>query len=566
MPLERKVAADALDTIASLLELKGSNPFRIRAFSNGARVVRKLADFEDRLEAGTLTEIKGIGKGLVAELESLRDTGSSPMLAELEEVVPAGMREIARVPGLGPKKVRTLHDEHGITSLGELEYACRENRLVGLKGFGAKTQEKILESLARMQRNAGRLRRDEIEALATMARRAAGADGRVEVAGPHRRGALISESLDLIVSGGDPESVAAAVVDALPLEEREEAGRGVTRGRLSSGAGFQVTAVPAGALGLALVAATGPEDHVHALGRLRAAGEDGEPRVIDAPDEESVYADLGLPFIPPEIRDGDLDAVREGGLPAILEPDAVLGAVHAHTTYSDGSGSVAEMLDAAREAGLTWVGISDHSPTAAYAGGVQPDRLVQQHAELDAEGAKRDDLVVFKGTESDILGDGSLDYDDDVLATLDFVVASVHSQFTMSEEDMTERVIRAVENPYTTVLGHPTGRLLLGRDGYRLDMPAVLRTCAEHGVAMELNSHPARLDLDPEWIPLALELGVMISLGPDAHDTAGFRVMEHGVTVARAARIPPDRILNTRDAEGALEFFRERRVRGGLDG
>ncbi|MHC4925153.1 MAG: helix-hairpin-helix domain-containing protein, partial [Planctomycetota bacterium] len=166
MPLERKVAADALDTIASLLELKGSNPFRIRAFSNGARVVRKLADFEDRLEAGTLTEIKGIGKGLVAELESLRDTGSSPMLAELEEVVPAGMREIARVPGLGPKKVRTLHDEHGITSLGELEYACRENRLVGLKGFGAKTQEKILESLARMQRNAGRLRRDEIEALA----------------------------------------------------------------------------------------------------------------------------------------------------------------------------------------------------------------------------------------------------------------------------------------------------------------------------------------------------------------------------------------------------------------
>jgi DNA polymerase (family 10) len=283
------------------------------------------------------------------------------------------------------------------------------------------------------------------------------------------------------------------------------------------------------------------------------------------PDEESFYAQAGVPLVPPEQRgDGsEIEAARAGRLPRIVARAEIRGALHAHTTWSDGSGSVAEMLDAAAAAGLAWVGMSDHSPTATYAGGLTVERLAKQQAEIDAEAARRPGLVVFKGTESDILGDGALDYPREVLDRFDFVVASVHSRFTMPREEMTARVLRAVADPATIVLGHPTGRLLLGRKGFDLDVPEVLRACAREGVAVELNAHPARLDLDPEWMPLVRELGVTVSIGPDAHEPAGFGDLDHGVAVARRAGLPPDLVLNARDADGARAFFAERRRRAG---
>jgi DNA polymerase (family 10) len=306
-----------------------------------------------------------------------------------------------------------------------------------------------------------------------------------------------------------------------------------------------------------LLAGTGPQEHAKALGAIR--------RPSKGPmywaDEESYYRDLGLPFIPPELRgDGsEIGAARAGSLPRILERAAVRGCVHAHTTWSDGSGTVGEMLDAALGAGLSWFGLSDHSPTASYAGGLTVERLRMQQEEIDEEAAKRPGLAVLKGTESDILADGSLDYPREVLDRFDFVVASVHSQFTMDRDAMTARVIAAVEDPATSVLGHPTGRLLLGRKGFDLDVPAVLRACAREGVAVELNAHPARLDLDPQWMPLVKELGVTVSIGPDAHEPAGLEDLDHGVAVARRAALPPDRILNTRDAASARAFLRKRR-------
>lgn len=562
--MDRRAAADALDEIAELLELRGENPFRVRAFAAGARVVRGMADFEGRLAAGTLTEVKGIGKGLAGEIEALARTGSSPLLEEARAGVPESLREIRRVPGLGPKKARALHDDLGIRSLAELEHACRENRLRDLKGFGEKTQAKVLEALAAMRGAEGWLRRDDcraLEAAADAAARRCG--GRAFAAGAYRRGETLSRGLDLVIAAPDPPAALEAVLAALPVGATiDRDPRGAARVRLASGAEARVTAAPPGALGAALLAATGPPGHVRALASLRA--DRGGAEVLPGPGEAEFYASLGLPFVPPEQRGdgGEIEEARAGRLPRLLERSRILGAVHCHTTWSDGSGSVAEMLDAALGAGLSWIGMTDHSPTAAYAGGLSVERLAQQQAEIEREAAKRPGLAVFKGTESDILGDGRLDYPDDVLDRFDFVVASVHSQFTMPRDAMTTRVLRALSDPRTTVLGHPTGRLLLGRKGFDLDVPGVLRACAREGVAIELNAHPARLDLDPEWMPLVKELRVTVSIGPDAHEPAGLADLDHGVAVARRAGLPPDLVLNTRDAAGARAFFAERRRRG----
>ena len=612
MPLERRDAADALDEIAELLELRGDNPFRVRAFAGGARTVKGLADFDERLAAGTLTEVKGIGKGLAAELAAMAATGTSPLLEELRAAVPEGLIALRRVPGIGPKKARTLYEEVGIRSLAELEYACVENRLKGLKGFGGKTQEKVLEALRAMKRHAGKLRRDDVKGMEVLADGAARkVGGRAFACGAYRRGETLADGLDLVVAapapaaaggggggaraggggaargggggggarrpprppsppapapprGGAAGAAAAAleaVLAALPVEEVTARERGgVARARLSVGGEARITSGPINALGLLLVAATGPAEHVRELGRIRSEGK-RKGEAIACPDEESFYADIGVPFIPPERRfdGGEIGAARSGAVEILVDRSSILGCLHAHTTWSDGSGSVAEMLDAARGAGLSWFGLSDHSPTASYAGGLTVERLRAQQAEIDREAAKRPGLVVLKGTESDILADGSLDYPDDVLAGFDFVVASVHSLFTMPREEMTRRVIAAVRNPYTSVLGHPTGRLLLGRAGFALDVPAVLRACAEEGVAVELNAHPARLDLDPEWMPLVVELGVTVSIGPDAHEPEGLGDLEHGVAVARRAGLPPALVLNTRDAAGARAFFEGRR-------
>ena len=562
MPLERRDAADALDEIAELLELRGDNPFRVRAFAGGARTVKGLADFDERLAAGTLTEVKGIGKGLAAELAAMAATGTSPLLEELRAAVPEGLIALRRVPGIGPKKARTLYEEVGIRSLAELEYACVENRLKGLKGFGGKTQEKVLEALRAMKRHAGKLRRDDVKGMEVLADGAARkVGGRAFACGAYRRGETLADGLDLVVAPPAPAAALEAVLAALPVEEVTARERGgVARARLSVGGEARITSGPINALGLLLVAATGPAEHVRELGRIRSEGK-RKGEAIACPDEESFYADIGVPFIPPERRfdGGEIGAARSGAVEILVDRSSILGCLHAHTTWSDGSGSVAEMLDAARGAGLSWFGLSDHSPTASYAGGLTVERLRAQQAEIDREAAKRPGLVVLKGTESDILADGSLDYPDDVLAGFDFVVASVHSLFTMPREEMTRRVIAAVRNPYTSVLGHPTGRLLLGRAGFALDVPAVLRACAEEGVAVELNAHPARLDLDPEWMPLVVELGVTVSIGPDAHEPEGLGDLEHGVAVARRAGLPPALVLNTRDAAGARAFFEGRR-------
>ncbi len=557
--MNRRAVADALEEIASLMELKGENPFRVRAFANGARVVSGLADLEERAARGTLTEVKGIGEGLATEIVALLRGGSSPMLEALRREVPEGLRAIATIPGLGPKKAAALY-EMGIQSLAELEYACRQGRLAGLKGFGEKTQEKVLAALAARKRNAGLLRRDEVMALETLADEAARkVGGRALACGAYRRGEILSEGLDLVVAARNPASALAAVLDSLPLDGAPELKHGNATARLGNGATARVVACPLGARGIRTVEATGPEPHGRAVLGLWIAANAGRP--MDQPDEEALYAEAGLPFIPPELRgDGsEIELARAGKLPPLLERSALRGAVHAHTTWSDGSGTVAEMLDAAAEAGLSWVGLSDHSPTASYAGGLTAERVLLQQAEIGAEAAKRPSLAVFKGTECDILGDGGLDYPPSVLDGFDFVVASVHSRFTMPREEMTARVVRAVEDPHTTVLGHPTGRLLLGRDGYDLDVPEVLRACAREGVAVELNAHPARLDLDPKWMPLVKELGVVVSIGPDAHEPAGFADLDHGVAVARRAALPPGQVLNTRDAAGAREFFRARR-------
>jgi DNA polymerase (family 10) len=570
--MDKKEISNALDEAAVLMELAGDNPFRVRAYSNASRIVRAYAgDLAEAVADGSIRSIKGIGPNIAAHIAELLESDDPLFIKELRSQFPEGVLGMLRIPGLGPKKIRALMEELDITSVGELEYACRENRLLDLPGFGAKTQENILRGIASLTAYAGRYLADavrkEADQIVEVLKIVKGAE-RVEVAGSLRRRKEVVKDMDLVASG-KPGPLMDAVA-AHPLVE-EITARGDTKltAHLKSGLNLDLRVVSDESFPYTLQHFSGSKEHNIALRALAQkkglkSNEYGlfmGEKNIPCKEEKDIYKKVGLVYIPPELREdmGELEAAEKGELPRLVEPEDLRGTLHVHTIASDGSATLEEMVQAARDLGLSYIGITEHSASARYARGLEPERVAQEADLIDRLNHKIRDFVILKGIESDILPDGSLDYPDEVLAAFDFVIGSVHSNFTMPEKEMTARICRALESPYLDILGHPTGRLLLTREPYAVDMEQVLACAAKYNKDVELNAHPYRLDIDWRLLPQAKKLGIKIAISPDAHSTADLGYTFYGLGAARKGWLEKGDVLNCLTAEELKSYFLQRR-------
>lgn len=569
---DRRAASRALEQIASLLEFKGENAFRIRAFRAAARALAAMPqDLPTALADGTVAATRGIGPATLQIIQELADTGQSSLLDTLRSEVPPGLVEMSRISGLGIQRIRQVHQLLDIDSLPELEAAARDGRLARLPRFGARTAENILRSIRFLRQAHGlRLRHhaeQEAETLAGALREVPGITG-VWVAGELRRAMEVIREVVLVVVSEVPPPELSRRLAGLPGVD-EFAGRDERRVTLTfaGGAAIQVIATPPVNLGAVLVEATGADAHLRALETSAAAQGmtlSGSAlwrgsEFVATPDEAAFYRALGMAWIPPELREGgdEIDLAARDLLPGLLLQDQLRGLLHCHTGYSDGSSTVEELALAARAEGYEWIGITDHSQAAAYAGGLSASTLQRQADEIDGLNQRLNGFRVLKGIEADILKDGAIDYDARVLDRLDFVIGSIHNRFGLDRDAMTARMLRALEDPHVTIIGHPTGRLLLSREPYDLDVAAVLERAAERGVAVEINADPHRLDLDWRHLARARELDTMISIGADAHGVAGIQNMRHGVGVARKGRLGPGQVVNTMGADAFLAFARK---------
>jgi DNA polymerase (family 10) len=558
--MTNKDIARALRETADLIELTGGNPYRANAFNRAARSIRGLEmPADERLADGTLTEVSGIGDAMAEHVADLLHTGSFDQRDELQNAVPPGLLDLMRVNGLGTKKVRALWKELDITSLDELERAAREDAITSLSGFGAKTQANILENVERLRAyDKQRRYADAVAALEPVLEhvREAESTDRAAVTGPLRRRLETVDRADLLVSTRDVDALHACLDALLPGEVDRSADTLTTS--LRDGLPLTVHLTDLDRFGTAWWHTTGSDAH-------RAAFEDRFGAPGPHAEEDDLFDAAGLAPIPPEVRenDGELEAAAADALPSLVEVEDLHGSLHNHSTYSDGAHSLRTMAETARDMGLSYFGICDHSQSLQVAGGLSPEEVKQQWDEIDALNAEfaADDgapFRIFRGIESDILADGALDYDEGLLASFDFVVASVHTKFGMTEAEATERIIRAVRNPHTRILGHPTGRLLLQREGYPLDHERVIQACAEEGVAIELNANPYRLDLDWRWIRRAVNQDVLIAINPDAHAAAELAYVRWGVAVARKGWLPPAMCLNAKPLDDFTAWIASR--------
>jgi len=554
--MDKRDIARIFEEIGLLLELKGESPFKSKAYYNAARTIETMSEnLAEVVVSGRIRDYKGIGPALAEKLAELIGTGRLTYYEELKRSVPDSLLEMTAIPGMGPKKILAVWQQLGITTLGELEYACIENRLVSLPGFGNKTQEKIRHGILQLKKRRGyHLFASviaEAERIVAALRSTAGVR-RVELTGDLRRCTEIVCAIPILTEADRPESVLAGIRAVETLTELSLA-RDTVTAHSSLGLPVLVTVVPE-LTPHAFLAATGSEEHLRALAERAAqrgvpwtlTGTSGVP-APKAGSEAALYAALGLPFIEPELREGldELERAESGRLRPLVESSQIRGIFHNHTTWSDGSASLDEMVAAAKALGYRYIGISDHSQSAFYANGLKEDRIREQHAAIDALRKRVTGITIFKGIEADILADGSMDYPDEVLARFDFVIASVHSRFNLSEEEQTARVVRALANPYVTMLGHPTGRLLLSREGYRLDMKRVIDAARAHAKIIEINANPHRLDLDWRQCRYAKVQGVKVSINPDAHATDGLQDVPFGVNVARKGGLEPADVINT---------------------
>ncbi len=572
--LEKRAVSDALEQMASFMELKGENLFRVRTFKTVARIVGGLPEtLQQALEDGSLAATKGVGPATLEVIHELTTTGRSALLEELRGQVPPGLVEMLSISGLGVAKIRQIHETLGIDSLPELETAASDGRLAGLPRFGQKTADNIRKSIAFLrQASAFRLAHhasEEARALVDALSRVPGVVSATAAGEVRRRSEVVREIVIVLVAEVPAADIFARLSQVPSVHEfagQDE--RHVTL-RFVGGTSAQIIVTPPQNAGAVLVQATGGDAHVRqleeratALGySVRGAALWRGSEFVPAPDEAALYRALDLPPIPPELREGggEIEAAARDALPALLDEADLLGFLHCHTNYSDGSNSVADLARGVRDAGYAWIGITDHSQSAAYAGGLSPEALTRQAAEIAEVGAGMEGFRILHGIEADILVDGRLDYEDDVLARLDFVIGSIHSRFNLSGPEMTARVLAALDNPYLTILGHPTGRLLLSRDAYAIDLEAIFAKAGALGVAIEINADPHRLDLDWRVLRSARAHGVMISIGSDAHNLAGLGNVPFGVGIARKGWLGPAEVLNTRTAEGFLAFGNARR-------
>jgi len=566
--MDKKDVARGLEEIAGFLELKGENPFRIRAYRTAARAVATLpGELSKALSSGALAEVKGVGPAILEIVRELVTTGRSRVLEDLRDEVPPGLVEMLQIAGLGVTKVRQIHEALHVERLAELEEAARDGRLAQLPRFGKKTTENILKGIDFLRQATGfRLfhhARTEAVALAEVLRTMPGVR-RVAIAGSVRRHAEIIRDLDFVVELDG---------SAGPLVERLGAAPGVREFvsktertitlRFGSGTVADIYLAPRERFGFELIRATGSAEHLKQLAeRARSRGLAWDTGLAGC-EEAEVYRELGLDSIPAELREGqgEVEAAAAGRLPALVVRSDLVGFLHCHTNYSDGTSTVTEWAEACRAAGYRYLGLTDHSKSATYAGGLREEDIPRQHAEVDDANRRFADVRVLKGVEADILQDGTLDYAPEVRAGFDFIIASVHSRYGMDEAHMTHRVLKAMDDPQMAILGHPTGRLLLSRDPYPLDLDAVFAKAADCGIAIEINADPQRLDLDWRTVRRAVAAGVTISLGADAHGVSAIGNMELGVGIARKAWLTRRDVLNVEPVEAFLAFVDRRRGR-----
>lgn len=548
-----------LTEIAALLELLDENPFRIRAYRRAARSIELLPDDVKQLwEADELQHIDGVGKGIQADIDEWLTTGRIDVHEQLKQQVPPGLLDIVRVPGVGPKSAQLLHAELGIRSLDELEAACRDEKVRTVKGMGPKTEANILRGIERLREQTARtpigialpFARSIVNTLATLS-----AVNRIELTGSLRRGRETTGDIDIVASSDEGATVIDYFVGLPGVVE--VLSRGETKGSVIFNNGMQadLLVVADTEFASAVHHFTGSKEHNIAL-REGARGyglkiseygiTDNAGRRLPISTEADVFAALELPYIPPELReDGtEITVARAGRLPRLITMDDIRGDLHAHSTWSDGHNSIPEMAEAARARGYEYIAITDHSRSLGVAGGLTPAELVAQIEEIERLNANWDDFRILTGTEVDILADGTLDFDDELLARLDIVIASVHSAMQQDEQTMTERIVTAMNNPHVDIIGHPTGRIIGRRDGYAVDMAALIDAAAATGTCLEINASPERLDLKDVDARRARRAGVMLVVNTDAHRTDGFEQMTYGMTVARRAWLTADDVLN----------------------
>ena len=562
-----------LEEIGVLLELKGESPFKSIAYANAARRLESLdEDLDALVSRGALTSIKGIGEALSRKITELVTTGRLEYYEKLKASVPPGHLEMLRIPGLGPKKIRALHEKLSIETLGELEYACMENRLVELPGFGARTQEKILAGIEHLKRyRERRLCSEALAAAEPLLAKLQGHPGVVEasMAGSLRRGNETVKDIDLVAAANDPEALSSWFASQPDVESVIARGATKVSVFLKAGINADLRIVSPREYPFALHHFTGSKEHNVAMrGRAKQLGikmnEYGlfrDDALLTCRSEQEVFAALGLAWVPPELREntGELEAAETGVMPSLVEMKDIRGIFHIHTTASDGASTLEALVAAAKRMGLEYIGITDHSESAFYAGGLTPEDVRKQHRAIDALNRRDPAFRIFKGIEADILPDGRLDYDEATLGSFDFVIAAVHSHFGMSGEEMTRRILRALENRRTTILAHPTGRLLLAREPYALDLERVIDAAAALGKVIELNANPHRLDLDWRYCKYAKRQGARIAVNPDAHHVEGLADMRYGLSIARKGWLEAPDIINCMGLEEMTTFLEKSR-------
>ena len=574
--MTKEQIAEALVQIATLLELKDENPFKIRAYTNAARALEtfggNIADLQD---GEALEKIPGIGKSIAEKIRELAATGSLKFLEELRAEFPPGILELFSLPNLGPKKIKALFEKLKISSIEQLLKACQDGRIADLPGFGETTQQKLCDAIARRTAHAGSFQFGQIaaEAEALRADLAGHPDAlHADVAGSYRRRKEIVHDLDLLVATQKPESITKFFVSHPLVESVIAQGPTKSSVRLRSGVQADLRVVTTAEYPFALAYFTGNKEHNIELrsralkrgwtlneyrlaplppdpkakvraGRAVAKSITAVPKIRD---ETELYRAVDLDYIPPELREncGEFEAAENHTLPKLIEKENLRGTFHCHTLTSDGHNSLEEMATAAQELGLEYLGIADHSKSSVQGHGIDAKKLLEQVAGIRKLNKTFDGFRLFAGVECDILRDGTLDFADEVLAQLDFVVVSVHSAFNLSEPDMTKRVIHALENPFVTILAHPTGRLLLKRDPYQIDIPAILDAAVRTGTWIELNASAKRLDLDWRWWPSAKQKGVKCAINPDAHRTERLQDLWFGIGIARKGWLTKSDVVN----------------------
>jgi DNA polymerase (family 10) len=563
--MDNAAIADVFDELAELLEFKGENPFRIRAYRQGARAIRDLDESVAEIindPDRKLSDVSGIGSTLAEKTETLLDTGNLPQLEKLRGEIPEVMIQIARIPGLGAKKAAALQRELGIESLDDLRSACESGKVAKLKGFGKKTEQSILDGLSIAEQAAERIywwRGDVMVSEITEHMKSCDAIERMEWAGSYRRGKETIGDLDLLVVAKD-RSAAMDHLESYP-EREQTIGRGDTKISIRVGKSFQVDmrCVEAEQFGAALQYFTGSQAHNIHVRRIAKekelkVNEYGVFRIKDdkqvaGENEEDVYDALGLPWIPPELREDrhEFEWAENNQLPELLELDDIRGDLHMHTTATDGQNTIREMADAAIERGMKYIAITDHSKRVTMAMGLDAERLREQWSRIDEIRPEYEDrLTILKGIECDILESGEMDLPDDVLAEADWVIASIHYGQRQSREQITERMLAAIEHPHVRCIAHPTGRLINRRPPYEVDLDAVLKAAKQHNTLMELNANPARLDLNDVHVATAKRMGISIVINTDAHDTIGMGVMRYGVLQARRGGLTKSDVANTK--------------------